>query len=91
MEEPQSQVISQRKEKAESLREQGVSLYPNHFRPTARAADVRARFDGLAADELEKIEETFGLAGRIMARRDYGKSVFFRRQRRQRRHSGVLT
>ena len=34
-------------------------------------------FDGQAAEDIEKIEDTYAVAGRIMARRDYGKSVFF--------------
>ncbi|MBF0528004.1 MAG: lysine--tRNA ligase [Deltaproteobacteria bacterium] len=73
----QSTVIAQRQEKALALKEQGVRLHPNHFRPTFAIGELRRRFSDVAAEELELVETKFILAGRIMARRDYGKSTFF--------------
>ncbi len=75
--EQQSQVIKQRQDKALSLKEQGINLYPNSFQPSHAAADLQARFEGVPAEDMEGLEESFRIAGRVMARRDYGKSVFF--------------
>jgi lysyl-tRNA synthetase class 2 len=77
MEELQSQVIAERREKARELEEGGHSLFPNHFRPAHRVADLRKRFDPWTKEELEAVDEVFEVAGRVMAKRDYGKSVFF--------------
>ncbi|MBU2551075.1 MAG: lysine--tRNA ligase [Proteobacteria bacterium] len=75
--EDQSQVLRQRLEKAWAMQEEGVNLYPNTFRPRHTVAELRARFDGSSAEELERVEDRFIIAGRMMARRDYGKSTFF--------------
>lgn len=73
----QSQVVKQRQEKAVALKNQGQELHPNHFRPKNFIAKLRAGFEESTAEELAKVEEIFVLAGRVMARRDYGKSAFF--------------
>ncbi len=72
-----SPVIQARFAKARELADSGVPLYPNHFRPGHRVAELRDRFGELAPEAFETLEDVFVLAGRIMARRDYGKSVFF--------------
>jgi lysyl-tRNA synthetase class 2 len=72
-----SPVIRARFDKARDLAAGGLNLYPNTFRPTHQISDLRARFGGLGQDEFESITEVFTLAGRVMTRRDYGKSVFF--------------
>lgn len=77
MSEPQSTVIAQRQEKAQALKDQGRDLYPNHFRPNVGTAEIRRQFGHIPVEDLEKVETSFILAGRIMARRDYGKSTFF--------------
>ncbi|MBW2060359.1 MAG: lysine--tRNA ligase [Deltaproteobacteria bacterium] len=73
----ESNIVTQRRQKASALRMDGFNLYPNHFRPQTQVSVLRSRFDQADAESLEKVEELFCLAGRIMARRDYGKSVFF--------------
>jgi len=72
-----SPVIRARFEKARDLAAAGLNLYPNTFRPTHKIGDLRARFGDLGHDSFESLAEIFNLAGRVMARRDYGKSVFF--------------
>ena len=72
-----SPVIQARFEKARQLGEEGVKLYPNSFRPGHKIAELISRFAQLEHDDFETLAEEFSLAGRIMARRDYGKSVFF--------------
>ncbi len=71
-----SPVIQARFQKARDLAGTGVKLYPNAFRPKDKAGDLAARFAGTPAEELEALEDVFTVAGRLMARRDYGKSAF---------------
>ena len=76
MEEQQSQVIKQRREKADELKNEGASLFPNRYRPDTHISDLRDRFEQMSGEELEQVADNFSVAGRIMARRDYGKSAF---------------
>jgi lysyl-tRNA synthetase class 2 len=71
-----SPVIQARFRKARDLADSGVNLYPNTFRPRDSAAGVRAELGELPAEALEAEPRIRRLAGRLMARRDYGKSVF---------------
>jgi len=71
------QVIKQRIEKAMALRAEGVKLYPNSFRPRISIGQVRAGFDRLSDEQLSGQDHDFIVAGRIMARRDHGKTTFF--------------
>ncbi|MDR1656200.1 MAG: lysine--tRNA ligase [Deltaproteobacteria bacterium] len=75
--EEQSPVIQARFQKARVMAETGLRLYPNTFRPTHRVELVRAECGGLESSELAEKEQYYCLAGRLMARRDYGKSIFF--------------
>ncbi len=72
-----SPVIVARFEKAKSLAEEGINLYPNTFRPLHKIAELKEAYGQLEHDEFETLEDVFTISGRIMARRDYGKSVFF--------------
>ncbi|MDR1546517.1 MAG: lysine--tRNA ligase [Deltaproteobacteria bacterium] len=72
-----SPVIQARFQKAQALAETGCPLYPNTFRPRHQTDQVRAELGALTAEELEGRDERRTLAGRLMARRDYGKSAFF--------------
>ncbi|MGZ3569552.1 MAG: lysine--tRNA ligase, partial [Thermodesulfobacteriota bacterium] len=67
-----SELIQQRMKKLESLRTEGVDPYPNDFRVTHTSRDLHEAFDSLPDEELKSVGETFRLAGRIMAIRDFG-------------------
>jgi len=73
----ESNVIARRHQKAVLLKEEGLNLYPNTFRPSIRVPELRVRFEEVDSEALEKTEDVFKVAGRIIAKRDYGKSVFF--------------
>ncbi|MDR2442575.1 MAG: lysine--tRNA ligase [Deltaproteobacteria bacterium] len=75
--EEQSPVILARFQKAQAMAESGLNLYPNCFRPEHKASQIREELGSLEASELESKAYFRNLAGRLMARRDYGKSVFF--------------
>lgn len=72
----ESQVLKQRREKAQKFREEGIDLYPRDFKAETTSEDLRRRFGRLDPRDLEEVREEFTLAGRIMAIRDFGGSVF---------------
>jgi lysyl-tRNA synthetase class 2 len=78
-----SELIQQRIRKLEVLRKEGVDPYPNNFKVTHTSKDLHETFDPLLDEELKSIEETFSLAGRIMAIRDFGKASFIQIQDRK--------
>jgi len=78
-----SELIQQRIKKLESLRSEGIDPYPNDFRVTHTSKDLHEAFDSLPDEELKSVGETFRLAGRIMAIRDFGKASFVQIQDRK--------
>lgn len=78
-----SELIQQRIKKLESLRREGVDLYPNDFTVTHASKDLHEAFDSLSDEELKSVGDTFRLAGRIMAIRDFGKAGFVQVQDRK--------
>lgn len=72
-----SAVAIQRQEKAENLKSEGYELFPNDFRPENSVQELRDQYEEMSGEELEKVETFYSVAGRIMAKRDSGKSVFF--------------
>ncbi len=76
MAENENQYIDIRREKVRALREKGANPYPNGIRPTHTAVHIVAKHSDTDAEGLAKLDETFSLAGRIMAIRSFGKSAF---------------
>ena len=68
---PETQLVAQRLQKLESIREMGVEPYPYRFEVTHRSGEVRETFQTLEQDGRKVT-----VAGRLMARRDHGKSAF---------------
>ena len=66
-----------RRRKVEQLQAQGLSVYPNDFRPSHAAGAVRERHGDLDPEGLDALTEEFTLAGRIRAHRPHGKAAFF--------------
>ena len=71
-----SNLSEDRKKKVETLTAMGVSLYPTGFKCDLTVAEAFERFGSLDAASLEKTGQTFSIAGRIMAVRDFGKASF---------------
>jgi lysyl-tRNA synthetase class 2 len=65
-----------RRERLAALRARGVDPFPARVEPRVAIAEVRRRFGGLDASELEARAETLAVAGRVMALRSFGKLVF---------------
>jgi lysyl-tRNA synthetase class 2 len=70
----ESDLLADRREKLERLRDSGVDPFPHSFEGRTDIAEVRA-----AHDDLESGEETdarYRVAGRLTARRGHGKAAF---------------
>jgi lysyl-tRNA synthetase class 2 len=69
-----SQVLEDRREKLERLREAGIEPFPHEFSGREDIAEVRAAHQGLAAGM--ETDSRHRVAGRIVARRGHGKACF---------------
>ncbi len=78
MSEPEEQqlsdVLRDRREKLERLREAGIDPFPHEFTEREEIAEVRAAHEGLAAGI--ETDSRHRVAGRIVARRGHGKAAF---------------
>jgi lysyl-tRNA synthetase class 2 len=70
------QIKRQREEKLAELRAQGIDPFYNRFTPSHRIAEIVAPYGQLSGPELENLQETFRLAGRLMLIREFGKATF---------------
>jgi lysyl-tRNA synthetase class 2 len=75
-------ILLQRRAKVDEFREQGINPFANDFSVSHNAAEVKVAHDGHDAAALEDCEQRYALAGRIMARRDFGKAAFIQIQDR---------
>lgn len=66
--------IAVRYAKLEALRQRGEEPYKLNFDPTARAAELIARYAGLS--DGDETSDEVRVAGRVVALRDQGKAVF---------------
>ena len=67
-------LLAERREKLERLREAGIEPFPHEFDGREEIAEVRAAHEGLEAGE--ETESRHRVAGRIAARRGHGKAAF---------------
>lgn len=81
--EPINELMAIRKEKERQLRELGIETYPQIRGDYKTTEEVKRAFGELGPDELERIEDTQSLAGRIVSLRDFGKSMFMHIQDRK--------
>ena len=70
-----NQIIAERREKLQAIRERGVA-FPNDFRPTHHAADLREQFADTDKEALEAAPLEVAIAGRMMLKRVMGKASF---------------
>jgi lysyl-tRNA synthetase class 2 len=72
-------LIAARRLKLAALRAAGENPYANDFRPTHTTADVVAEFGGLSTAQLvDAPASTVAVAGRLVAKRDFGRASFLR-------------
>lgn len=65
-----NQLMLQRREKLQKIRELGLNPYPYHFNRTNRSGELIKKFDTFE-------NKTVRIAGRIMSNRRMGKAAFF--------------
>ena len=70
-----NQLITERREKLQSLRAAGVA-FPNDFKPRHHAAELHQRHGQLPNEELEPQAIAVSVAGRLMLKRVMGKASF---------------
>jgi lysyl-tRNA synthetase, class II len=72
----ESLVIKQRREKAELLEKNNISLYPNDVKVPENTSAIRHVYDSYGDEDPEKVQRIFRLVGRIMSLRRFGKAAF---------------
>lgn len=65
-----------RLEKLKKLADMGIEIYPYGYDQSDRFVDIKKEFINSSAEDLEKIDRIFKIAGRITAIRKMGKSSF---------------
>ncbi|AJF06897.1 lysine--tRNA ligase [Geoalkalibacter subterraneus] len=75
-------ILLQRREKLNELREGGHNPFANDFPVSHGTMDVRDAHADDDTEALEGCETRYRIAGRIMARRDFGKAAFIQLQDR---------
>ena len=76
-----SELLLQRRRKVDTLWEAGINPYPNDFKPQHTSADIVAAYGD--KEELDASSENLVVAGRILARRSFGKAAFIQLQDRK--------
>jgi len=72
---PENQLITERREKLQLLRAQGVA-FPNDFKPRHHAADLHLKYGPVDNETLEPQAIAVSVAGRLMLKRVMGKACF---------------
>lgn len=72
----------QRRNKLDEIKRMGINPYPNDFAVKNTTKEIIDRYGSLDKDTLENRNEIAGIAGRIMAFRDFGKASFLHIQDR---------
>lgn len=75
-----SELLLQRRRKVNALWTAGINPYPNDFKPLHTSADLHTRYADI--EQIDATDEDFILAGRIIARRSFGKAAFIQLQDR---------
>jgi len=75
----ENRLIAERRDKLHALKAETIA-YPNDFRPNTNAAVLHQRFADDDTETLAEVDETFALAGRMLAKRVMGKIAFVKVQ-----------
>ncbi len=84
------ELVQQRIKKLDTLRKNGIDPYPNDFRVTHTSGELHESFGSFSDEELKSVGDTYRLAGRIIAIRDFGKASFIHVQDRKGRIQAYL-
>ncbi|WP_139492533.1 lysine--tRNA ligase [Brevibacillus dissolubilis] len=70
------ELLQVRHDKMNQLREWGIDPFGKRFEAKNQAADIAREFGDKTKEELEQLNQTVVIAGRLMAKRDMGKAKF---------------
>jgi lysyl-tRNA synthetase class 2 len=73
---PEQELIRIRREKRDAIAAAGKNPYPNDFRPTTTAREIADRYVDKTREQLEANTDALAVAGRLIGKRDFGKSSF---------------
>ena len=76
-----SELLLQRRRKLDALWEAGINPYPNDYKAEHTSADLFAVYG--SRETIEDDPQVFVVAGRIVARRSFGKAAFIQLQDRK--------
>ena len=74
--EEDNRIVAERKEKLKKIKESYGEPYPNKYKPSARAKTIIDEYDSIDRDDLEKKRVCVSLAGRVILKRNQGKTTF---------------
>jgi len=77
-------------EKVNTLKEQDINPYSNNFKPTDLTKEILEKYAKNTHEELDEVEDVFVLSGRVLSKRDFGKSIFFNMQDRTGQLQGFI-
>ncbi len=75
---PLEDELKNRAARLNELESRQIPPFPAGLKPGQTICDVVVRHARLSKEELEKLTERFSVAGRIMARREFGKAAFLK-------------
>ena len=73
-------LLNIRREKISALKAAGIDLYPNDIKPQNTTAEIFTQFGNSDSEALAQLTQTFSIAGRLMAVRNFGKAAFVKIQ-----------
>lgn len=76
-----SELLLQRRRKVNDLWAAGINPYPNDFKPEHTSADILSAYGN--CEQIDALDVSFVIAGRIIARRTFGKAAFVQLQDRK--------
>ncbi|NVN89311.1 MAG: lysine--tRNA ligase [Desulfuromonadales bacterium] len=76
-----SELLLQRRRKVDTLWEAGINPYPNDFRQQHTSEDIIRSYGD--KEQIAASDDIFVVAGRILARRSFGKAAFIQLQDRK--------
>ena len=74
--EEENRIVAERKEKLKRIKESYGEPYPNKHKPSARAKKIIDEYDSMDRADLEKKRIPVSLAGRVILKRNQGKTTF---------------
>ena len=75
--EDENRIVAERKEKLKKIKESCGEPYPNTYKPSARAKTIIDEYDFMDRADLEKKRVRLSLAGRVILKRNQGKTTFY--------------